>query len=111
MDVSEGTSMANYFTAFATIDDDQDNEFEVECRVYEGSAHTREDPGDPGEVEIVAVTLNGDKVEGPKVDALVDANLDCIEEQAWDYFMDAQDDCDGDYFDDFDDRDDWERWA
>jgi hypothetical protein len=80
------------FSTTVTITDAADNEFEVEVKVYEGCSATRWEPADPGEVEIGDVYLNGDKVNGQAVDDLVAANQEYIEEQAWDMFMDSQDD-------------------
>jgi len=93
------------FTAHVYITDAQDNEFEIECHVYGGDAGDRDNPPDPGEVEVVSVRLNGDKVNGKAVDDLVEANLDCIEEQAWDYFMEAQDDYEEPDYPEYDDFD------
>lgn len=93
------------FSTTVCITDAQDNEFEVEVTVHEGSPATHWDPADPGEVEVGDVYLNGDKVSGKAVDDLVEANQAYIDEQAWDYFMDAQDDYEEPDYPDYDDYD------
>ncbi len=83
--------------AFALIYDEEDREIEVSCIVNPGCPATRWQPADPGEVEIIGVTVDGDEVPENLIHIWIKGSEDEIREQAWTQYDEDQDDCGEDY--------------